>query len=454
MPRKVAVNLTDAIVRKTPIPEGKARAYLWDSAVPGYFIRLHSDGRGRHGVRFRDARRRQRWIMIPGGHWPALTVTKGREAARLMLNGLPAGQDPAEARDKARAGDTVAEAWVEYCKAQEARWRPSTTKWKSWVWGQVLVERFGRLQLDAVTHAAVGRMHRDLADRPTLANHGVLVLKALFGWLIAEEILPGPNPCARVKPYKAAPRERFLTMHETRILLQAISQEEELGGVAAVEREGESGGRGGAGMVERESRGISPAAATLFRLLLLTGCRKSEIQLAKWSWVDWERARLMLPEASSKTGARAAVLSAAALEELKRAWDRRSSDWIVEGRVAGQPLVNAAKPWARVLARANRLAHGEDSGSFDGLRIHDLRHSWVSAAVESGVPLLVAGRAVGHKQSRTSERYAHLADDPIAAAHEAVAARIAAAVAGQGAKVQEVRPAVQESSRKREESSE
>lgn len=46
------------------------------------------------------------------------------------------------------------------------------------------------------------------------------------------------------------------------------------------------------------------------------------------------------------------------------------------------------------------------------LRIHDLRHSFASIAVASGIPLALVGKALGHAKATTTERYAHLADDP------------------------------------------
>lgn len=459
MPARRAVNLTDSAVRKTPPPQGKERVYLWDSQVPGYFVRLGPDGRGRHGVTYRDAMNRQRWMTIPGGHWPALTVAKGREAARLLLARLADGKDPAADRDRARAGKTVAEAWEAYLAAQEAHWRPSTRAQKAWFWGRCIAPIFGRTRLEAVTPAAVAKMHRDLGERgKTLANLSLVTLQALFGWLIAEELFAGSNPCARVRPFKIPPRERFLGMEETRVLFQAIALEEAraAGVLSGDAPEGiipQAGERPeSVGEEGEEGPGVSPAHATLFRLLAFTGCRKGEILRARWAWVDWERARLMLPEDASKTGARAVPLSGAALEELKQAWDRRAgNEWIIEGRFPDRPATNPHKPWQRVLRRANALANAQrrgeglpvlEPGPFSGLRIHDLRHSWVSAAVELGVPLFVAGKAVGHRNESTSARYAHLADDPLARAHEAVAARIAAAVAGQGAKVQDITPTV------------
>ncbi|MFZ1414166.1 MAG: tyrosine-type recombinase/integrase [Defluviicoccus sp.] len=61
-------------------------------------------------------------------------------------------------------------------------------------------------------------------------------------------------------------------------------------------------------------------------------------------------------------------------------------------------------------------------------RIHDLRHTYASAAVAASQGLPMIGKLLGHTQVRTKARYAHLAADPVKAAADQVAAVIAAAL--------------------------
>ena len=69
-----------------------------------------------------------------------------------------------------------------------------------------------------------------------------------------------------------------------------------------------------------------------------------------------------------------------------------------------------------------------------GVRLHDLRHSFASFAVADGHSLFLIGKALGHKQARTTEIYAHLADDPVRAVTDRTAAKIAAAMAPSAAR--------------------
>lgn len=64
----------------------------------------------------------------------------------------------------------------------------------------------------------------------------------------------------------------------------------------------------------------------------------------------------------------------------------------------------------------------------EGVRLHDLRHSFASTAVGAGQSLYITSRLLGHKTSSTSERYAHLADDPLRRAADRTAGTIAEAM--------------------------
>ncbi len=64
----------------------------------------------------------------------------------------------------------------------------------------------------------------------------------------------------------------------------------------------------------------------------------------------------------------------------------------------------------------------------DDLRIHDLRHSFASDALQLGEDLTMIGRLLGHTQVQTTARYAHLKTDPIRAAANKVSDAIALAL--------------------------
>jgi site-specific recombinase XerD len=70
---------------------------------------------------------------------------------------------------------------------------------------------------------------------------------------------------------------------------------------------------------------------------------------------------------------------------------------------------------------------------------HDLRHSFASVGAANGDSLLVLGKLLGHNEARTTERYAHLGDDPLKSAANRISGEIAARMTGQHAEVVEIK---------------
>ena len=95
---------------------------------------------------------------------------------------------------------------------------------------------------------------------------------------------------------------------------------------------------------------ISSTAATAVRLLLVTGCRKSEILMLRWEWVDVERTCLRLPD--SKTGAKVVPLAAAALELLDGISRGPESIFVLSAGKGGGHYTGIQKDWNRIRTRA------------------------------------------------------------------------------------------------------
>jgi integrase len=162
-----------------------------------------------------------------------------------------------------------------------------------------------------------------------------------------------------------------------------------------------------------------PSALVAIRLLILTGCRLGEILKLKWEHVDCDAGVLNLPD--SKTGAKVVYLGQPAVEVLRAAPRLPDNPWVIWGRKPGAHLYGLQDVWERVCARAG----------LKDARIHDLRHSFASAAVAAGQGLPMIGKLLGHTQVQTTAHYAHLAADPVKAAAEQVSSVIAQAVLGE-----------------------
>jgi len=167
---------------------------------------------------------------------------------------------------------------------------------------------------------------------------------------------------------------------------------------------------------DKRSTKIAQSAAAALRLLLFTWCRLREILHLRWEHVDVERSCLFLPD--SKSGRKTVILNAPALAVLNGL--ERNGPYVVPGVDPEQPRHDLKRPWDAVTKRAG----------VTGVRLHDLRHTYANFGAGGGLGLPIIGRLLGHSQPATTARYAHLDNDPLRRASEAIAGRIATALEG------------------------
>jgi integrase len=253
-------------------------------------------------------------------------------------------------------------------------------------------------------HSAIGK-----TSGKFVANRALAVISAVFNWSDPD----GKNPAKGIERFREDGRERFLTTEEMRRLGAAMREAETIGLLHSP-----STSKHAPKDKTRTIYGVHAVGA--IRLLMLTGCRLREILDLEWSHVDAERGLLFLPD--SKTGRKTVVLSSFAQDALTAL--PCVGRYVIAGRDAGtkreQPRADIKKPWSAICARAG----------LEGLRIHDLRHSFASVGAGSGLGLSVVGDLLGHTDSKTTARYAHIAAEASRRAAEAIAGQIAAAMEG------------------------
>ena len=381
--------------------------FVWDSELPGFGLRIFASGKKSYLVQYRVPGHTRRYTIGLHGKF---TPEEARKRASKVLARVADGDDPSAERAEARKDMTVGELAKLYLS--EGSVEKPNKKASSWKTDDSNIRRhilplLSRRVAKSLTQADVARFQADVAAGRTAtdektgfrgraivlggkgtAARSLAVLAAMLQFGVARGLLPS-NPARGVKPYKGEKKERFLSEAEVSQLAETL-----------ITMEGE--------------HALPAVAAAAIRLLLLTGCRKSEILSLRWKWIDFERGCLSLPDA--KGGARVVPLAAPALEILAAL--PRTSEWVLPATKGDGHYVGLGKAWERVRERAG----------LDGVRAHDLRHSFASFAVADGATLYVVGKVLGHRQTRTTEVYAHLADDPVRAVADRTAARIAAAM--------------------------
>ena len=177
---------------------------------------------------------------------------------------------------------------------------------------------------------------------------------------------------------------------------------------------------------------------------MLTGARKSEVLNATWAMFDLDKGVWIKPSAHTKQRREHRVpLSSAAVTLLKEIKKTTTSIYAFPGKSDEHPLTDIKRTWESVCVKAG-LADQVEKKNRQGkvmkdktgnavmtwkpnVRIHDLRHSFASLLVSGGASLPMIGAMLGHTQVQTTQRYAHLYDEPLREAAEHVGNAIAKA---------------------------
>jgi integrase len=232
----------------------------------------------------------------------------------------------------------------------------------------------------------------------------------------AGAVSEGTNPARGITKFKESRRERFLGPKELERLGAAIREAETKGLPWEIDEAGPKAKH--LPKAKKRFTKMDQFTAAALRLLLFTGCRLREILHLKWEHVDIERGLLFLPE--SKTGRKTVILNAPALAVLTGL--ERLGSYVVPGDDPEKPRADLKRPWAAVSKRARLV----------GVRLHDLRHTYAGFGAGSGLGLPIIGKLLGHTQASTTQRYAHLDNDPLRRATEHIGGTIAAALEGRG----------------------
>ena len=390
MPERQHRTLTKRIVDRLAA-DGKD-AVFWDRDLPGFGIRVYSTGRKVYVVQARNNGKSMRATV--GRHGDIAPDEARKEAAKLLAR-IKAGQPLVEPEPE--PPPTVADLAERYEREYVAmHCKPNTVKHYGLMLRKHIVPGLGELPVSEVERKDILAFQFGLSHLPTVANRCVDILVKMFNMADLWEMRPpGRNPCRSVRRYKVDPhKERFLAPEELARLGRTLD-------------------------IAPSKRLASRHAAAAIRLLVLTGCRRNEILGLAWDDLDFEAGEMRL--ADSKAGPRIVPMPPAAAEvlaELPRTPDNR---WVFPGRKKGTHQTNINDSWDRIRRHAR----------LDGVRLHDLRHSFASRALALGESLSMIGELLGHRKIETTARYAHLARESVRASTAKVAGSIGADILGE-----------------------
>lgn len=416
------LNFTVKVIEELHIPN-KGIATYKDLKEKGLSIYVTANGVKTFFVRKRVKGRDERIII---GKFPDITIEQARKRA-LALKGLIASNiDPlAEERKERQNRKSFGEHFNEYLE------RYSKVHKKSWIYDEREVKKFlthwFKRQLSDIQKSDVQRMHEKIfrenglyqANRMLERVRGIFNKAIEWGW-------EGTNPAIGIKKYKEKSRDRFIQPAEMPCLLKSLEEE------------------------------INQTAKDYFFILLLTGVRRTNTLMMKWSEINWERKEWRIPD--TKNGEPVTVpLMERALDILNKRKKACQSEWVFPSETDNQKhLINFKRSWKRTLQKATiyywlqeeqiaplinieklNLSSYEDVDDFYNqiiidskkqkmelpvglmdIHLHDIRRTFGSYQAITGASLQIIGKSLGHKSSQSTQVYARLNLDPVRASIE------------------------------------
>ncbi len=450
--------LTERAVKGIEAPQSGA-ATVWDSEVTGFgHRRFAPSSRRPQGARsffinYRVDGAERRFTI---GSFPEWSVEEARSEAKELRRRIDRGEDPASEKRDRREAPTVAELAERY-RTEHLPKKAKSSQVNDWqMIKNEILPRLGSRKVADVHHGDAEALHQSITARgvPKRANRVKAVASKMFSLALKPmegETAPWRdqaqgNPFKDIESNPEEGRERFFSEAELAALSDALT-----------------------------AYGPKPAGDCI-RFIMLTGCSPGEAMTATWNQFAVEPGFWVKPSARTKQRrVHKAPLGPAAIELLEQIRERETtkrarSEFVFPGQVYGQPLKHLHKTWKEISGTATvsqwadsrdpqitgligelekslgrrptvmeceALAEASSVKLPPGLtdaRIYDLRHTFASVGAGGGLSLQIIGRLLGHTQARTTQRYAHLADDPLREA----ASKITTTIAGAGRRTADV----------------
>lgn len=421
MRRKLTKRMIDGLA-----PRLATREIIWDATLPGFGLRITPSGHKAFVVQYRVGGRSRQVTL---GDYGVLTLDQARDRAKKTLGDVANGLDPASEREAGQKAHrdrleapTVAQsvpAFLDHCRAH---CKPATVREYERIFEHDILPEVGTRRVTDLSLKHVSALHLSMRTRRYAANRALARLSTFCNW--AERMGERPrhsNPCVDVSPYAEGLKERFLSGDEFQRVGEALRVAETVGLPPAPRLRKKT--KTEANLKHRPKSAdqpfpASPFAVAAIRFLSLSGWREGEVLSLRWADVDFARHFATLGD--TKTGRSIRALGVPAIELLQQLPRLEGSQYVFPGAKAGAHLKEIKRTWYAV-----RYAAG-----IEDVRLHDLRHTFASAAADAGLSLPLIGALLGHARPETTKRYAHLTEDVRVQSAQEVSSRISARMDG------------------------
>src|SRR5215204_2433964 len=291
-----------------PVPE---ELVVWDSALPGFGLRIKPTGIRSYIVQYRTRDTGQSKRMTIGQHGPLLTFDQAKRQARAFLTDAARGKDPVTERRTKRQAPTMRDLASDYLeKYAGPKKRPKSVRDDRAMLDNIVLPKLGSQKVTAVGRREIEGLHAAMQDRPYQANRVLALLSKMFN-LAVHWKWRSDNPAKGVEQFDEEKRDRWLCDDELRRLCRVLEEHP------------------------------NQRASNAVRLQLLTGARLGEVLQAERTNFDLERGVWIKPSHHTKQKRREHVPLSAEAQALVSALiseQNGGSPYLFPGDAPGKPL--------------------------------------------------------------------------------------------------------------------
>ncbi|MDX0930521.1 tyrosine-type recombinase/integrase [Sinorhizobium medicae] len=282
-------NITEAFVKdRVPrlMPKGKDEWKVRDTKVTGFMLRCRRAADETISREFffdylppatGDEKPNRKRLSI--GKWPVFTADEAREQARLMLQGLKEGTDPAHARAAKKAEPIFDELWTDFKEGHLSLKEKGTVKDYTGRYRRVLLPAFKGRKVSSITRAEVDALRRKYKDKPTEFNRGLAVLSKMMNRAIVKGWRTD-NPVKLVERFKEDANETWINETDRGPFIEALGK-------------------------------VPGPMGDFLRFLTVTGWRVTAARKLRWDQVDLKELEVRLDNKATKITATALSADAA-----------------------------------------------------------------------------------------------------------------------------------------------
>jgi integrase len=355
------------------------RAWVYDEQVPLLALMVTAKGTKSFYV-IKTQGGVKRHVRIGGYH--EITIPQARQLASDLLLQVVKGEAVGAVRRRKEKADqfSLQAAYEEYRGYLQHHRKPNTIHQYDLQWARYL-EAWASRPMKSIRRRDVVELHQAIGEGngQHQANRVVALLRAIINRAIREHEMDVPNPANGITFYRETKRSRRLMPDELPAFFRAVEEEP-----------------------NRDIRDFVLVS-------LFTGARKSNVLAMRWEDVSLDRGEWTIPKSDSKTSQELQVVLPDYVVEILRARQATTEGrHVFPARRYAEHMVTPERGWARICERAG----------LKNLHLHDLRRSLASFQIDTGTPLEVIQKTLGHESKMTTEIYARLAMDPVRASVE------------------------------------